>query len=76
MGRAKKQTAAKNRQAVPPRDAVGRDQSNEEFEWFLHRTNIQLDQAALRGRPQALALHIFDREATYEEVFAIENKLI
>ncbi len=69
MGHAKKRSAAKggtHEARIAPED---RDHSNEDFEAFLLRTNAQLDQAALRRGMHNAALHIFDSEAMYEEVF-------
>ncbi len=73
MGHPKKKAAAKARHAAPPQEADGREPPNEDFEAFLHRTNAQLDQAALRGGAQVAALHIFDSEAMYEEVFQLKK---
>ncbi len=69
-----KKANAKARRASQPQEAANRDPLNEDFEAFHHRANAPLDQAALRGgAPQVAALHIFDSEAKYEEVFRMKK---
>ncbi len=69
-----KKVIAKAHHASQPREAANRDSLNEDCKAFLQRTNAQLDQAALRGgAPQVAALHIFDSEAIYEEVFGLKK---
>ncbi len=68
MRHLKKKVAAKGRHAAPPQEAEGREPPNKDFEALLQHTNAQLDQAALRGGAQVIALHTFDSEAMYEEI--------